>query len=228
MFDPNDSNRQKWIETKISNLENGLTILDAGAGEMRHKPLCGHLNYVSQDICQYDGVGDGNGLQTGKWVTDGIDIVSDITSIPLKSHSIDVILCSEVLEHVTDPVKVLNEFSRLLKEGGKLIITAPFSSMVHFAPYHFSTGFSRYWYEYHLPQFGLEILELEPNGDWFEYLNQEITRLGPMSKRYNEVTWPMAYLFSLVARFYFRIRIGRNANSSDFGCFGWHCYAQKK
>jgi SAM-dependent methyltransferase len=129
--------------------------LDAGAGELRNKPLCHHLTYVSQDLCLYEGQGDGTGLQTRRWDTDRIDIRCDITAIPEPDASFDAILCSEVFEHLPDPLKALDEFARLLKPGGKLILTAPFASLVHFAPYFFGTGFSKYWYEHHLPARGM-------------------------------------------------------------------------
>lgn len=78
-------------------------------------------------------------------------LVSDITMIPAPDASFDAILCSEVLEHVPEPTHALDEFVRLLKPGGTLILTAPFASLVHMAPYHYCSGFSRYWYEHHLP-----------------------------------------------------------------------------
>ena len=147
----NEEFRNQWLARKLGEITSGLRLLDAGAGELRNKFLCAHLNYVSQDVCQYEGSGDGKGLHTGDWDTSNIDIVCDIVNIPEPDDSFDVILCSEVFEHLPDPLTALDEFSRLLKPGGKLIITAPFSSLVHFAPYHYATGFSRYWYEYHLP-----------------------------------------------------------------------------
>src|SRR3990172_6853665 len=139
----NEENRQAWLKKTLSDLPQGARILDAGAGELRNRPLCSHLSYVSQDFCQYEGVGDGNRLQTGKWDTSRIDLVCDINAIPEPDAVFDVLLCSEVLEHVPDPTKALDEFTRLLKPGGKLILTAPFTSLVHFAPYHYCSGFSR-------------------------------------------------------------------------------------
>ena len=224
--DPNDECRQDWIQKTLKEIPNGYTLLDAGAGEQRHKVHCSHLKYISQDVCEYEGKGDGHGLHTGIWDTSKIDIVSDILSIPLNNESVDVILCSEVLEHVPDPAKVIIEFQRLLKPGGKLIITAPFSSMVHFAPYHYSTGFSKYWYEFHLANQGFSIIELIPNGDWFSYSKQELNRLGSMSKKYNDSFWPLAYLFSWITNLYFIIR-SKKSKASDFGCFGWQCLAEK-
>src|SRR6266853_6940043 len=60
----NDENRQAWLTKTLAALPAGSRILDAGAGELRNRAMCGHLAYVSQDFCQYDGGGDGRGLQT--------------------------------------------------------------------------------------------------------------------------------------------------------------------
>jgi len=222
----NEFARNKWLSDVISTIPSNMRILDAGAGELRNKPLCKHLNYVSQDICQYEGSGDSKGLQTGKWDTTKIDIVSDITAIPEPDGSFDVILCSEVFEHLSDPLKALDEFQRLLKPGGLLITTAPFSSLVHFAPYHFATGFSRYWYELHLVNRDFVIEELSPNGDWFNFAKQELLRLPSAARRYGDWCWPLAYLAAGIGLLYFMIRNNKN-KASDLACFGWHCIARK-
>lgn len=222
----NETSRNKWLENVLTSLPEGLRILDAGAGQLRNKPFCKNLDYVSQDVCQYDGQGDTLGLHTEAWDTSGIDIVSDITDIPEPNNSFDVILCSEVFEHLPDPIKALKEFQRLLKPGGKLIITAPFASFVHFAPYHYSSGFSRYWYEYHLPVFGFEINQLTSNGDWFSYMRQEMIRLPYMARIYGSWHWPIAYVFAAIGALYFSFP-GAKRNSDDVACFGWHCVATK-
>lgn len=223
----NEETRQQWLRIKLSAIKAGSRILDAGAGELKNKPLCSHLNYVSQDICKYEGSGDQKGLQTQTWNTSQIDIISDIVDIPEPDCAFDVILCSEVLEHIPNPLNALKEFSRLLKPGGQLILTAPFSSLVHFSPYHYATGFSRYWYELHLPDLNFKIEELTPNGDWFSLLKQEILRLPIMARKYGDWCWPIAAIAIVPAFLYFMLR-GNSSTSSDTGCLGWHCSALKR
>ena len=220
----NEANRQQWLARTLSALPPGMQLLDAGAGELKNRVHCAHLDYVSQDFGEYTGGGT-EGLSSSPWDASKVDIISDITSIPEPDASFDAILCSEVLEHVPEPTHALDEFQRLLKPGGQLILTAPFGSNVHMAPYHFCSGFSRYWYEHHLPARGFEITELTANGDWFALLRQEITRLGGMERSKGNWTWPLAYLYALLGVGYFALRKPQTAG--DLACFGWQCVARK-
>jgi ubiquinone/menaquinone biosynthesis C-methylase UbiE len=179
----NEPTRHVWIKKALSELPSGASLLDAGAGECAYKKYCGHLRYVAQDLAQYDGTGK-VGLQMGAWDTSNIDIVSDITDIPVSDASFDAILCSEVLEHVSDPIAALKELARVLKPGGTLIITAPFVSMTHFAPYHYATGFNRYFYETHLGRDGFEIVELVENGNFFEFVAAHLREVDGFARRY--------------------------------------------
>ena len=223
----NEEKRNQWLANTLAAIPSGSRILDAGAGELRNKPLCAHLNYMSQDICQYEGSGDAKGLQTGAWNTSQIDIICNITDIPEMDGTFDIILCSEVFEHLPDPLKALDEFSRLLKPGGKLIVTAPFSSLVHFAPYHYATGFSRYWYEHHFPLRGLEIEVLTSNGDWFDFTKQEMLRLPSVARSYHDWCWPLSYFVVGFGLLYFLLR-GKTKKADDLACFGWHSVAVKR
>lgn len=227
--DINERNRQAWLKKTLAAMPAGLRILDAGAGELQNRKLCDHLQYVSQDFCQYVGQRGGaieEGLQIDEWDTSRIDLICDITEITAPDSSFDAILCSEVLEHVPEPTHALDEFVRLLKPGGSLILTAPFGSNVHMAPYHFCSGFSKYWYEHHLSKRGFKISELTPNGDWYALLGQEIRRLGGLERQRGSWSWPLAYLYSLVGLAYFGLRSKRT--TADLACFGWHCIAVKK
>jgi hypothetical protein len=64
------------------------------------------------------------------------------------------------------------------------VITAPFWSLTHFAPYHYATGFNRYFYESHLERLGFDIVEMTPNGNFFECVGQELRRVTDMAQRF--------------------------------------------
>jgi len=180
----NEEIRDLFIINELSNLKQGGRILDAGSGIQPYRKYCSHLEYVSQDFAKYNGKGNGEGLQTNVFDYGEIDIVCDITSIPEEDNSFDFILCSEVLEHIPYPEKAIVEFSRLLKKEGFLILTAPFCSLTHFAPYHYHTGFNYYWYDKILNDNGFKIEKKEVNGNYFEYIAQELFRIPSVVQRY--------------------------------------------
>lgn len=227
--DRNESARIAWVQEQLAAVPAGSRLLDAGAGEQRYRPYCSHLRYVAQDFGAYDGHGDGAGLQTGSWNYTGIDIVCDIASIPEPAGSFDAILCTEVLEHVPNPSEVLAEFHRLLRTDGKLILTAPFASLVHFAPHFYATGFSRYWYEYHVSNKGFALEKLTPNGDWFDVLYQETLRLPRMAARESRLAAILSLPSTAAMLAVLRLRqlFVSGGKTSDVAAFGYHCVARK-
>ena len=61
----------------------------------------------------------------------GADIVGDIHDIPRQDQSVDVVICTEVLEHCRDPRTAVSELHRLLRPGGVCVLSTRF---IH--PYH--------------------------------------------------------------------------------------------
>jgi SAM-dependent methyltransferase len=175
--------RHRWVEAAIAGRPAGTSLLDVGAGECRYKSLASHLDYIAQDVAEYDGVGDGSGLQTGEFDFSRIDIVCDILDIP-EEWKFDTVLCTEVLEHVPDPAAALRKISRLVAPGGELLVTAPFCSITHFAPHFYATGLSEYFYRKHITDEGLEIVEMTPNGGYFDWIAHEVGRVPRVYRQY--------------------------------------------
>lgn len=224
----NKPSRDAWLEKTLKAIPAGRKLLDAGAGEQQFRKFCEHLEYVSQDFAQYDGSGDGKGIQTEKWDTTRLDIISDIRSIPVPDGSFDVVLCTEVLEHVPYPTEAIREMIRVLKKGGTLIITAPFGSLTHFAPYHYSTGFNSYFYRYWMKEYGCSIRELSPNGNYFEWLAQELRYATVTSEKYNG---PSMGFWEKISQRRILSWLKRNSRlapkSHELACFGYHMIAEK-
>jgi len=60
-------------------------------------------------------------------------LIADAYNIPLKENSVDCIIASEVLEHVPDPKSFITKLVRILKPGGKLIITTPYNEKTEYS-----------------------------------------------------------------------------------------------
>lgn len=222
----NASTREQWVQSQLRSLPAGWRLLDAGAGECQFRRFCEHLNYVSQDFAKYDGIGDGRGLHTNTWDNSQIDLTCDITSIPEADGSFDAILCTEVLEHLPNPQLALKEFARLLRPGGRLLITAPFVSFTHFAPYHFATGFNRYFYLQHLNALGFADVSITANGNFFEFVAQEIRRINECAQMYSKIRLSLLELCGqniLLAAL--RRLSACDRGSDNLCCFGLHVSA---
>jgi SAM-dependent methyltransferase len=120
----------------------GGRLLDAGCGSKPYRRLFTVSEYVGLDIdspvARQRGVADV--FYAGK-------------VFPFESASFDAVLCNQVLEHVFNPDEFLSEIARVLRPGGKLLLTVPFVWDEHEQPW----DYARY------SSFGLQAL-LEKNG----------------------------------------------------------------
>ncbi len=63
-------------------------------------------------------------------------IVDANKKLPFKDNSYDLIWCSEVIEHLANPAFTASEFRRVLKPGGKMVLTTPNSYFWLMRPFH--------------------------------------------------------------------------------------------
>ena len=67
-----------------------------------------------------------------------VDIQADATSLPFKDNTVESVVCTGVLEHVSDSGQAVREIFRVLKPGGRLFVEVPFMQTRHAAPSDFS------------------------------------------------------------------------------------------
>ncbi len=86
--------------------------------------------------------------------------VADAHKIPFKDMTFDLVLCTEVLEHVDNPEKVLLEIKRVLRPNGKAIIELDSGSIIFSVVWHIWGKFGgKVWTDAHIHSFSVQKLE---------------------------------------------------------------------
>ncbi len=57
-------------------------------------------------------------------------LVADVYELPIKDNSIDCIVASEIIEHVSDPKRFLTALFTAIKPGGKIVVTTPYNERI--------------------------------------------------------------------------------------------------
>lgn len=94
-----------------------------------------------------------------------VDTFGDAGEIPFLDNIFDSCLCTEVLEHVPDPRVVLQEIHRVLKPGGRVLLTVPFVGELHQTPYDF-WRFTPFGLKQLLANAGFETESVRPRGNF--------------------------------------------------------------
>jgi SAM-dependent methyltransferase len=166
-------------------------VLDVGAGEAPWRDLLKHADYVGVDVEEAKDFG----------MRQRSDIVYyDGNTLPFEAASFDHVLCTEVLEHVPDPARFLRDVNRVLRKGGTLILTVPWSARLHHTPHDY-TRFTRYGLHPLLQSAGFSDIVIEERGNDIAVIANKLivvtVRLLRPTKSINAIwTWPLAILLA--------------------------------
>lgn len=169
----------------------GAILLDVGAGScpcrVTVETMRPDLQYLAHDFAGYreahvESVAARKIMSMG-YCKPGLDVVSDITAIPLPDESIDIVYCSNVLEHVPDPVAAFNELARVMRAEARLFFAVPFGGGLHNLPFHFTAGFTHRFFEYHGTRLGLEVVNMTYA---FTPWTSDVPRLNHLAHRWEQ------------------------------------------
>lgn len=126
------------------------------------------------------------------------DVIGDAMKIPFRDSCVDVILATELMEHLPSPQTFLMEIKRVLCENGALILSVPLMEPIHEEPRDFYR-FTPYSLQLLLEQQGFKIIKIWKKGGWWSvvlgsFVNQAIynwaTRLDESGqRRYSPLTF---------------------------------------
>jgi SAM-dependent methyltransferase len=134
----------------------GATVVDLGAGEATLRAKLPNARYLAVD----------RGIGHGGWDYSGLDVVADAHAVPLADATADLVVCKQVLEHLTDPGRCLREIRRILKPGGRVLLSTNQQWPQHQQPYDFFR-FTSFGLRHVFEAAGLAVERIEPMGGVF-------------------------------------------------------------
>ena len=123
--------------------------IDVGAGGGPYRALLAHSGYTVRTL----------DIEPGP----GIDIVGRAESTGLADASVDLVVCTQVLEHTRAPWLAVREFARILKPGGSLLFSVPHVWFHHPHPHDY-WRMTREGVAALCEEGGFEVVEIVPQG----------------------------------------------------------------
>jgi SAM-dependent methyltransferase len=166
-FNPSITQPHYFIRNRLLNTIRLLApqlegrMIDFGCGQKPYKTLFTVNEYIGVD---FDNPGHPHGQEA-------IDVFYDGKTIPFPDAYFDSVFSSEVFEHIFNLPEILRELNRVLKPGGKILITCPFAFCEHEVPNDFAR-YSSYAIHYLMTSNGFEVMEQVKTGNSSETISQ--------------------------------------------------------
>lgn len=133
-------------------------LIDVGCGMQPYRKLLG------PKVTEYVGVDRAGPLCRP-------DVEGDALSLPFDDASFDSLMSTQVLEHVTDARRALVSMARVLRPGGRIVLTAPGTWPAHEVPYDFAR-FTRFGLQEMLADAGFTDVHIGAQGGTWATIGQ--------------------------------------------------------
>ena len=125
-----DDFRYKWpVISKLVPINLKGSILDIGCGTGKVLGEIVRLNpqakIIGVDVSKY-----AIRIASKKLPNSKFHHIKDGKKLPINDNSIDFIVCLDVIEHIYDIQNIYREFKRILRPGGKILITTPYYGVI--------------------------------------------------------------------------------------------------
>ena len=201
---------KNFVKSEIVRYAKGR-VLDLGCGD---QPF---YKYIKDQVEEYVAV-DHPDTPHSK---ENIDFFATAYELPFEDNHFDVVLLTQVIEHLESPEKGLTEINRVLKANGKLILSWPFLYPIHEAPRDFFR-YTKYGMEHMAKETGYQIKSITPvSGFWITYFSFLSIYILRKSKLIYYMLFPFLFLFKYIC--ILLEKFDKNDNSK--AAWTWNYYA---
>jgi 2-polyprenyl-3-methyl-5-hydroxy-6-metoxy-1,4-benzoquinol methylase len=127
------------------------------------------------------------------------EIDKELNTDVINSGPYDFILCTEVLEHVSNWDDTFSNFYKLLNDGGMILITTPHFYPLHEVPYDFWRP-TIYSFSHFANKHNLKIVELTPVGTFWDILGTLLANTPQFSIKENKLSLKNKVIYRLLNR----------------------------
>jgi SAM-dependent methyltransferase len=201
-------------------------VLDVGCGAQPYRCLLPEgITYTGIDIVDVK-------QRFGYEMPDTLYYRGD--SWPIANLSFSMILCTETLEHVSNPSFFLSEAYRVLNPGGTLVLTVPFAARWHFIPYDY-WRFTPSSLKHFLEQAGFRNVAVYARGDALTVACHKMMAL-PLSLLFRKSSGPISNcifrllgiaLLPLLGFFAIIGHVSLRTTRGGDDCLGYTVFAEK-
>jgi SAM-dependent methyltransferase len=207
LFNSSRWHLDRWVaEAGRVGSNKSFRVLDAGAGTAPYRKHFEHVTYETADFGEVDKE------------YSSLDYTCRLEQLPMADETYDLVLCSQVLEHISDPLAVMREIRRVLKPDGQAWLSAPLFFQEHETPYDYYR-YTQFAWHHLAAEAGFSVDSLE----WLEgYYGTVSYQLMMVSNSLGLAWLPIRFIFFLFAQLFgfldTKIKITANGMPKNYRC----------
>jgi SAM-dependent methyltransferase len=207
LFNSSRWHLDRWVaEAGRVGTDKSFRVLDAGAGTAPYRKHFQHVSYETADFGEVDKE------------YSHLDYTCRLERLPMADETYDLVLCSQVLEHIAEPLAVLKEIRRVLKPGGQAWLSAPLFYQEHESPYDYYR-YTQFAWRHLAAEAGFEVISLE----WLEGYYGTLSYQLMMASNNLSLAWlPVRFIFFMLSTLFgfldTKVRITGNGMPKNYRC----------